>query len=548
MEKPVLLSVDDDAEVLRAVERDLKRRYGGRFRVLSSQSGEEALDLLRRLVLRGDAVALLLVDQRMPGMTGIELLTAAMDVTPGAKRVLLTAYADTEVAIRAINEVGLDHYLMKPWHPPEERLYPALDDLLGDWEAASLAAVDAVRVVGHRWSADSHRVRDFMARNQVAHRWLDVEQDEGRRLVAAAADGDERLPLLVFPDGSTLLAPSTPELAERLGLHTRAQLPFYDLVIIGAGPAGLAAAVYGASEGLRTVLLEADASGGQAGQSSRIENYLGFPAGLSGSDLTRRAIAQAERLGAELLTASEVTSIEATGPSRVVRLADGRELGCHAILIATGVAYRRLGAEGAERLTGRGVFYGAALGESAFFVGRPVVVVGGANSAGQAALNLAKRARVTMVVRGPSLRTTMSSYLVERILADPSIEVRLDSQVVEVHGEDSVEGVTIESAGSRTTLETQGVFVFVGAEPHTAWLDGLVACSDSGFVLSGPQVAQEGAGVRWPLERDPYLLETGVPGIFVAGDVRDQSIKRVASAVGEGAMAVAFIHQYLRAL
>jgi thioredoxin reductase (NADPH) len=551
MTKPVLLSVDDDTEVLRAVERDLRRRYSDRFRVLSAGSGVEALDLLRRVVLRGEEVALLLVDQRMPEMTGVEFLTSALEVAPSAKRVLLTAYADTEAAIRAINEVRLDHYLMKPWHPPEERLYPVLDELLGDWQASALAGADAVRVISHRWSADSHRVREFMARNQVAHRWLDAEQDEGRRLLAAAAlDGDERLPLLVFPDGSTLVAPGTTELAERVGLRTSAELPFYDLVIVGGGPAGLAAAVYGASEGLRTVLLEAEANGGQAGQSSRIENYLGFPAGLSGSDLARRAIAQAARFGAELLTGLEVSAIEPKGPARVVRCADGRELGGHAILIATGVAYRRLEADGAARLTGRGVYYGAALGEAAFVDGGPVVVVGGANAAGQAALHLALETRVTMVVRGDSLESSMSSYLVERIRSDPRIDVRLDAEVVEVHGEENVESVTIAEAGTRSLLETEAVFAFIGAEPNTAWLDGLVARNEDGFVLSGPQVARTAGGgsARWPLERDPYLLETNIPGIFVAGDVREQSIKRVASAVGEGAMAVSFIHEYLREL
>jgi len=551
MAKPVLLSVDDDTEVLRAVERDLRGHYAERFRILSAGSGVEALDLLQRVVLRGEEVALLLVDQRMPGMTGVEFLTAALEIAPSAKRVLLTAYADTEAAIRAINEVRLDHYLMKPWHPPEERLYPVLDDVLADWHASALAGAEAVRVIGHRWSADSHRIRDFMTRNQVAHRWLDVEQDEGRRLLAAAdLEGDERLPVLLFPDGSLLVAPSTAQLAERVGLRTTAELPFYDLVIVGGGPAGLAAAVYGASEGLRTVLVESEASGGQAGQSSRIENYLGFPAGLSGADLTRRAIAQAERLGAELLTGPEVSAIEANGPSRVVRLLHGGELGCHAVLIATGVAYRRLEADGAERFSGRGVYYGAALGEAAFFDGRPVVVVGGANSAGQAALHLALKAQVTMVVRGDSLEKSMSSYLVERIRAEPNIAVRLDAQVVEVNGAERLQGVTIDEAGTRSRLEADGVFVFIGAAPRTAWLRGLVACSAPGFVLSGPQVAQSARGdwARWPLERDPYLLETNVPGIFVAGDVREQSIKRVASAVGEGAMAVSFIHQYLREL
>ncbi len=551
MAKPVLLSVDDNSEVLRAVERDLRRRYAESHRILSAGSGAEALDLIRRVVLRDEEVALLLVDQRMPGMTGLELLATTLELVPRAKRVLLTAYADTEVAIGAINEVHLDHYLMKPWHPPEERLYPVLDDLLDDWQASSLAAADAVRVIGHRWSADSHRLRDFMTRNQLAHRWLDAEHDEGRRLLAAAALGeDERLPVLLFPDGSTLVAPTAAEVAERVGLRTRAELPFYDLVIAGGGPAGLAAAVYGASEGLRTVLIEREASGGQAGQSSRIENYLGFPSGLSGADLARRAIAQAQRLGAELLTVPEVAAIEAKGPSRVVRLADGSELGCHAVLIATGVEYRRLGAEGVERLTGRGVYYGAALGEAAFFAGRPVVVVGGANSAGQAALHLAVKATVTLVVRGGALEGSMSHYLVERIHAETNIDVRLGARVVEAHGEDRLEGVTIDEGGTPARVEADGLFVFIGAEPHTGWLGGFVACSERGFVLSGPEVARSSdrSQSRWPLDRDPYLLETSVPGVFVAGDVREQSIKRVASAVGEGAMAVSFIHQYLRDL
>jgi thioredoxin reductase (NADPH) len=549
--KPVLLSIDDDPEVLRAVERDLRRHYTDRFRVLSAGSGAEGLELLRRIALRNEEVALMLVDQRMPELTGVEFLNSAREIVPNAKRVLLTAYADTEAAITAINEVGLDHYLMKPWHPPEERLYPVLDDLLGDWQSATLAAADAVRVIGHRWSADSHRIRDFMTRNQVAHRWIDAERDEGRRLLTAAALGDDApLPLLLFPDGSTLVAPGTAGLAERIGLRTTAELPFYDVVIVGGGPAGLAAAVYGASEGLRTVLIEKEASGGQAGQSSRIENYLGFPAGLSGSDLTRRAVAQAVRLGAELLTAPEVEALEAKGPTRIVRLVGGHELACHAVLIATGVSYRRLEAEGADRLTGRGVYYGAALGEAASFAGRPVTVVGGANSAGQGALHLSQKARVTMIVRGDSLEKAMSAYLVERILADPAIEVRLDAQIIEVHGEEHVDAVTIAEDGTQAKLEADGVFVFVGAEPHTSWLRGLVACSDRGFVLSGPQVAtsEHGDWARWPLERDPYLLETNVPGIFAAGDVRSQSIKRVASAVGEGAMAITFVHQYLRDL
>lgn len=549
MAKPAIISVDDDQEVLRAVERDLRREYAQEFRILTAASGAEGLDLLRRVVLREEAIALILSDQRMPEMSGVEFLARSTDVVPAAKRVLLTAYADTEAAIRAINEFHLDHYLMKPWHPPTERLYPVLDDLLGDWEASSLVATDGVRVLGHRWSADCHASRDFLTRNQIPHRWLDVEGEEGRRLLASAApEGEARLPILVFSDGSILVAPTTSEVAERVGMKTRAELSFYDLVIVGGGPAGLAAAVYGASEGLRTVLVEREASGGQAGQSSRIENYLGFPAGLSGADLSRRAIAQAERLGAELLTPQEVTGVEARGPSRIVKLADGTEIGCHAILIATGVAYRRLDAPGVDRLTGRGIYYGAALGEAAFFAGRQVVVVGGANSAGQAALHLGREAQVTLVYRGATLAKSMSEYLIARIEASDRIAVLLNAEIVEAHGDEHLESVTVEEAGTRGSIPADGMFVFIGAEPHTAWLGRLIARSKRGFVLSGPQVThfENGGAPSWQLERDPFLLETNIPGIFVAGDVRDQSIKRVASSVGEGSMAVSFIHEYLR--
>jgi thioredoxin reductase (NADPH) len=549
--KPSIISVDDDQEVRRAVERDLRRHFSESYRILSAGSGSEALDLLGRVVLRGEEVALILSDQRMPEMTGVEFLGQAVKITPTAKRVLLTAYADTDAAIRAINEVHLDHYLMKPWHPPEERLYPLLDDLLGDWHASALAATDGVRVLGHRWSADSHRVRDFLTRNQIPHRWLDVEHEEGRLLLAVAGlETTDRLPVLLFPDGSTLVDPTNADIAERVGLRTRAELPFYDLVIVGGGPAGLAAAVYGASEGLRTVLVEREASGGQAGQSSRIENYLGFPSGLSGADLARRAIAQAERLGAELLTAQEVTAVEANGPARVVRLADGTELGCHALLIATGVSYRRLEAEGVDRLAGRGVYYGAALGEGSGFRDQPVFVVGAANSAGQAALHLAETADVTILCRGDSIARSMSHYLVERIESHDRITVLMGAHVVEAHGDTHLEGLTIEADGEQARHDASGLFVFIGAEPHTEWLGQLVATSERGFVLSGSEVVRGSTAdaPRWPLARDPYLLETNVPGIFVAGDVRDQSIKRVASAVGEGAMAVAFIHQYLREL
>jgi thioredoxin reductase (NADPH) len=548
--KPVLLAVDDDLEVSRAVERDLRSRYAESFHVLSADSGSAALDLLRRMVVRGETPALLLADQRMPGMTGVEFLAAAVEFAPGAKRVLLTAYADTDAAIRAINEIRLDHYLMKPWHPPEERLYPVLDDLLDDWRASSILTEDSVRLIGHRWSVESQRTRELLVRNFVPHRWLDAEQEEGRRLLAAAGLGVDQLPVLVFADGSTLTSPSQTEVADRVGLRTRAEHPFYDLVIAGGGPAGLAAAVYGASEGLRTVIIELEASGGQAGQSSRIENYLGFPSGLSGSDLARRATAQARRFGAEILTAQEATALDARGAARIVRLSDGSELACHAVLIATGVSYRRLEAPGVEELTGRGVYYGAAAAaEAALYADRSVVVVGGANSAGQAALHLARAARVTVVCRGASLERSMSRYLVERIEASPEIGVRLNANVVEAHGDEHLEAITLDEAGNRSLLDADAAFVFIGAEPHTDWLGGLIARTERGFILAGPQVLQSRPGApQWPLRRDPLLLETNVPGVFVAGDVREQSIKRVASAVGEGSMAVLLVHQYLREL
>ncbi len=548
--RSVILAVDDEPGVVRAVERDLRRRYADRYRVVRAESGEEALATLEKATLRGDRVALIVADQRMPRLSGTETLERAMAVAPQAKRVLLTAYADTQAAIDAINKVRLDHYLLKPWDPPEESLYPVLDDLLGDWEASAPPTEEAIRVVGHRFSRESHDVRDFLARNGVPYRWLDVERDaEGGRLIAAAG-ADTRLPLVLLPEGEPLQAPTTAELATAAGIARRAELPFYDLVIVGGGPAGLAAAVYGASEGMTTALVEREAPGGQAGQSSRIENYLGFPVGLSGADLARRATTQAQRFGAELLTAQSVAGIEARGSSRVVRLADGIELGAHAIVLATGVQYRRLDAPGVEELTGRGIYYGASRSEAVSCSGEQVIVVGGANSAGQAALFFAERAAdVTVLCRGDDLGKSMSSYLVERVEAASNIEVRLNSSVAGAQGAEGLETVTVRSStdGTEETLPAAAMFVFIGAQPQTDWLGEAVARDERGFVFTGPDVGAV-ERPRWPLERDPLLLETSLPGVFAAGDVRHQSMKRVASAVGEGAMAVALVHQYVGTL
>jgi len=551
--KPVLLAVDDDRDVVRAVERDLRARYAQGFTVLTAESGPGALDLLERLSARGDAVALLLSDQRMPQMTGIELLAKGADIAPGARRVLLTAYADTEVAIRAINEIRVDHYLMKPWHPPEERLYPVLDDLLADWratEGARRPAADNERVtiIGHRWSEDSQHVRDLLAHSQVPYRWLEIDTDQATRVLEAASIASPKLPVVLFPEGAPLVGPDPAAVAERVGLQTLPDLAFYDLVVVGGGPAGLAAAVYGASEGLRTIVVERESAGGQAGQSSRIENYLGFPAGLSGADLAHRATTQARRFGAELLTARGAVGLDWSGTTRIVRLADGSDVASHTVLLATGVSYRRLEAEGAERLTGRGIWYGtASTGDAALLDGKEAFVVGGANSAGQAALHLSQATKVTILYRGDSLAKSMSQYLVERIEESSDITVRLNANVVEAHGEESLEEITIDEAGVQSRIPAMAVFVFVGAEPHTEWIGDSIARSDRGFVLTGSQVLDVPSGcAHWSLERHPLPLETNLPGVFAAGDVRDQSIKRVASAVGEGSMAVLLIHQYLK--
>ncbi|MGA3324819.1 MAG: FAD-dependent oxidoreductase [Terriglobia bacterium] len=553
MAKPVLLTVDDDAEVLRAVERDLRHRYAEHYRVLRADSGTAGLEALKGLKRRNDSVALLLVDQRMPQMTGVEFLGQAMELFPNAKRVLLTAYADTDAAIRAINDARIHHYLLKPWDPPEEHLYPVLDDLLEDWRASFRPPFEGVRVLGTRWSPQCYAIRDFLARNQTPYQWIDVETAnqaaEVRRLVQAVGTEASSFPMVLFPDGTSLANPSTGKLAEQLGLRVRPEMAFYDLVIVGGGPAGLAAAVYGASEGLRTVMIEMEAPGGQAGMSSRIENYLGFPSGLSGGDLARRAVAQARRFGVEILAPQQVTGVRVEGPSRTVKLAEGNDIGCKVLLIATGVSYRKLNVPGAERLQGCGIYYGSAMTEGTSSKDEDVYIVGGANSAGQAAMYFSKYARrVVMLVRGASLSSSMSQYLIDQIKKTPNIQVETHSQVVEVHGDGHLESVSIRcgDSGKTETVPTNLLSVFIGAEPNTDWLAGVVERDERGFILTGADLVRDGKRpAGWPLGRDPYWPETSVPGIFAAGDVRHGSVKRVASGVGEGSIAVQFTHQYL---
>lgn len=546
MAKPIILAVDDDAEVLRAVTHDVRQGFGEKFRVIRADSGQRALEVLRQLKLAEDSVALLLVDQRMPQMSGVELLSQARALFPAAKRVLLTAYADTDAAITAINEVQLDYYLIKPWDPPEQRLYPVLDDLLDDWLADHHPAFAGVRVVGHRWSVESHAARDFLARNQVPYQWFDLATDPHAVELLALVGEEAPCPVLLFPDGRVLLRPTIGQIAETLGLRGHAEVPLYDLLIIGGGPAGLAAAVYGASEGLRTVLVEREATGGQAGMSSRIENYLGFPSGLSGGDLARRATTQAKRFGVELLLTQEAAALHAIPGSLGVTLTDGSRLGAHSIVLATGVSYVRLDVPGLDPLVGRGVYYGAGLSEVASIAGEDVFVVGGANSAGQAAIHFSTVARsVTMLVRGSSLAAGMSHYLVEQIDRTPNITVRLGSSVVEATGDEHLEQLVIRDnqSGECQMSPASSLFVFIGARPRTEWLDGVVACDERGFALTGPDLSTRD-GRAWPLERDPFLLETSVPGVFAAGDVRHGSAKRVATAVGEGASAVLTVWQY----
>jgi thioredoxin reductase (NADPH) len=553
MPKPVLLAVDDDPEVLRAVERDLRRHYAESYRVIRADSGASALEALQALKRRNNAVSLLLSDQRMPQMTGVEFISRAMDVYPDARRVLLTAYADTNAAIEAINQAKIHHYLLKPWDPPEEQLYPVLDDLLQDWQASFHPPFEGVRVLGHRWSPRTYMVRDFLARQQIPYRWIDVEAAGNESEVRAASGNGgvdpSKLPLVLFPGGEALSDPSTAEMAVALGLSTHAQTAFYDLLIVGGGPAGLAAGVYGASEGLRTVMVEREAPGGQAGMSSRIENYLGFPSGLSGSDLARRAVTQARRFGVEILAPQEVTRLRVEGPAKMVTLADGTEIGCKSLVIATGVSYRKLDVPGMDRLQGAGVYYGAAMTEGDSCRGEDVYIVGAANSAGQAAMYFSRYARrVIILARGPSLSATMSQYLIDQIRNTENIHVEVHSQVVEVHGAERLESISAlcSASGETQIVAAHSLFIFIGAAPRTDWLAGVVERDDRGFILSGPDLVRDGKRPNgWSLDRDPWLLETSVPGILVAGDVRHGSIKRVASGVGEGANAVQFVHQYL---
>jgi thioredoxin reductase (NADPH) len=551
--KPIILTVDDDPAVSQAITRDLRSRYAEKYRIVRSTSGAEALGVLEEVARRDQPVALIVSDHRMPEMTGLELLQRAQEPAPDAKLVLLTAYADTEVAIRAINDIGLDHYLMKPWTPPEERLFPVLDDLLDEWEQAHAWRFAGVRVVGNRWSDQSYETKMFLARNYVPYRWLEYDREsEARRLFARVGATGEDLPLVVLTDGTVLRHPTTLELATALGLQTRIESSLYDLVIVGAGPAGLAAGVYGASEGLRTVLVECDSPGGQAGQSSRIENYLGFPKGLSGGDLSHRAITQARRLGAEMVLPREVTALETRGPIHVLCLEDRTEIETRAVVIATGVSYRLLEAPGLSQLTGRGVFYGASSSEAHNTAGEDVYIVGAANSAGQAALHLAGFARrVVILVRGDCLEKSMSSYLVGRINAAPNIEVRTRTEIVKGEGDGHLESLTLinRNTGDEEKVATSWLFTFIGAAPRTDWLGESVARDEKGFIITGPDVMLVDDEVnRWPLQRPPFLLETSRPGVFAAGDVRLSSMKRVASAVGEGATTVQLVHLYLETM
>ncbi len=542
--RPAILAVDDEPAVLAAVARDLRRGFGERFRIMRAGSGREGLDVLSELRRRGDQVAMLIADQRMPGMEGTEYLVQARTIVPDAKRLLLTAYADTEAAIAAINEVALDYYLLKPWDPPEEQLFPVVEDLLTTWEAGAALEAGGVRVIGHRFSPESHDLRDFLARNRVPARFLDIERDgEARELLQVAGVDADRLPVALLEDGSVLERPTMMEIAERLGISGQPASDHYDLVIVGGGPAGLAAAVYGASEGLRTVMIEREAPGGQAGQSSKIENYLGFPQGLSGSELTQRATSQARRLGAELLTVQDAVGLRVEGSGRFVELSGGGALSANCVLVASGVAYRQLETPGFPELTGAGIYYGAAVTEARSCADQHVVIIGGANSAGQAAVYFSEHAeKVTMLVRS-TLEKSMSHYLIERISKLGNIDILAGSHATAAEGEDGhLARLHVRNGdGGERVLDADACFVFIGAAPRTDWLAGVVMRDDRGFILAGLDAKADG----WPLPRDPYLLETSVPGVFVAGDVRSRSIKRVASAVGEGSMAVSLVHQYL---
>jgi thioredoxin reductase (NADPH) len=550
MNHPIILTVDDDVQVSNAIERDLRSQFGNTYKIIKTLSGKEALETVKQLKLRNDQIALFLTDQRMPEMDGTEFLQQAIDIYPNARRVLLTAYADTDTAIESINELGLDYYLLKPWDPPEEKLYPMLTDLLDDWRINNPPPFEGIRVVGYPWNPSSHQVKNFLARNNVPYLWLEIEKnEEANRLLKLAGDPAPDLPYLVFPDGSFLSKPENREIAERIGLQTIADQPFYDLIIVGAGPAGLAAAVYGASEGLKTLVVEQEAPGGQAGMSSRIENYLGFPQGLSGSELTHRAVSQARRFGVEILTAQKVVGMEADGPSKKIKLEDGNELLCKALLVSSGVSYRKLEANGISELTGAGIYYGAARSEGETVKDQDVYIIGGANSAGQAAIYFSRFAKtVTMLIRSGSISTMMSHYLVDQIGATENISVCTNIQVTEAIGSTRLESLILTHDGgeAQETVPASALFILIGAVPNTDWLGDRIARDSHGFILSGPDINsnEQSMSASTP-KRIPYMLETSVPGVFVAGDVRHGSIKRVASAVGEGSMAVMFIHQYL---
>ena len=553
MPKPILLTVDDDPDVLRAIERDLRSQYGAEYRVVSSDSPEAGLDLLKALKVRNDGVALLLVDQRMPRMDGVTFLQEARHIFPDAKRALLTAYADTNAAISAINQASLDYFFMKPWDPPSEHLYPQVDDLLDDWQASYRPAFQGIRVLGTRWSPRCYELRDFLARSHVPYQWIDVEgaanDPETKRLLDALGPDASNLPVVLFSDGTKMLNSVPSEVAQKVGLRTHAETTFYDLAIVGGGPAGLAAAVYGASEGLHTVMVEREAPGGQAGMSSRIENYLGFPAGLSGGDLTRRAVVQAKRFGVEILAPQEALGVRTEGPYRIIKLADGNEISCHALMIATGVQWRKLEAPGIDHLQGAGVYYGGGATEALSCKGEKVYVVGGANSAGQAAMNFAKYAeRVVMLVRGDSLASTLSQYLIDQIKETPNIQIWAHASVAEVHGDTHLEEISVLCTDTSKVerVPASSMFIFIGALPRTDWLGEVIERDERGFILTGADLVKAGEHPKgWTLDRDPFLLETNVPGIFAVGDVRHGSVKRVASGVGEGSVAVQFIHQYL---
>jgi thioredoxin reductase (NADPH) len=553
MAKPILLTVDDDPDVLRAIERDLRSQYGAEYRVISSESPLAALDLLKQLKVRNDGVALLLADQRMPHMDGVGFLQAARQIYPNSKRALLTAYADTNAAINAINQASIDYFFMKPWDPPTEHLYPQLTDLLDDWAAGYRPAFQGIRVLGTRWSPRSYELRDFLARSHVPYQWIDVETSandpETKRLVQALGPDAGELPVVLFPDGGKMLNSVPADVAQKVGLRTRSETSFYDLAIVGGGPAGLAAAVYGASEGLKTVIVEREAPGGQAGMSSRIENYLGFPSGLSGGDLARRAVVQARRFGVEILAPQSVVSMRTEGSYRIVKLADGNEISCHALMIATGVQWRRLDAPGVDRLQGAGVYYGGGTTEALSCKGEIVYVIGGANSAGQAAMNFSKYAeRVVILVRGDGLSSTMSQYLIDQIKETPNIQLWNHASLAEVHGDSHLEEISVLCSDTKKIerVPASSMFIFIGALPRTDWLGDAIERDDRGFILTGPDIMQGGQRPKgWTQDRDPFLLETNVPGVFAVGDVRHGSVKRVASGVGEGSVAVQFIHQYL---